>query len=288
MDLSQLARSYWKGMLIALSLVVVENVAWILEPALFGNVIDALIDAASPSAMGLYILPLMLWVAAFLVNSGVGALRRSVDQKIFLNMFTEVATTVSSISKNQGLSVSKTAARAQLSREFITFFQYRVPEILEQIIAIGGALIGLAVFDYRIASACCVIVVPLLGISRLYNRKIAALQTEFHDSVEETYEVIATQDPGRVHAYFASLARPQQKIANWGALSFGVMRTFLLGIFLVVLYISIALDNFSTGNIYSIVAYLWTFVTSSEYLPELFESWTSLRDISSRVRAEVS
>jgi hypothetical protein len=58
----------------------------------------------------------------------------------------------------------------------------------------------------------------------------------------------------------------------------------LLGIFLVVLYISIDLDDFTTGSIYSIVAYIWTFITSSEYLPELMESWTSLKDISRRLK----
>jgi len=51
-----------------------------------------------------------------------------------------------------------------------------------------------------------------------------------------------------------------------------------------VLFIAIDLDDFTTGNIYSIVAYIWTFITSSEYLPELMESWTSLRDISKRLQ----
>jgi ABC-type multidrug transport system fused ATPase/permease subunit len=76
----------------------------------------------------------------------------------------------------------------------------------------------------------------------------------------------------------------KQKIANWGALNFGVMRFILLFIFLGVLYIAIDLDDFTTGSIYSIVAYIWTFITSSEYLPELMESWTSLKDVSSRLK----
>jgi hypothetical protein len=61
---------------------------------------------------------------------------------------------------------------------------------------------------------------------------------------------------------------------------------FLLAIFLTVLYISIDLDDFTTGTIYSIVAYLWTFVSSTEYLPELLESWTSLRELRSRIHRE--
>jgi hypothetical protein len=35
------------------------------------------------------------------------------------------------------------------------------------------------------------------------------------------------------------------------------------------------------------VAYLWTFVTSSEYLPELLESWTAIQDLTRRLRRDV-
>jgi len=62
------------------------------------------------------------------------------------------------------------------------------------------------------------------------------------------------------------------------------MRFILSIIFIVALYISIDLDDFLTGNIYSIVAYLWTFVTSMEYIPELLESRTSFKDISNRIK----
>ncbi len=286
MNLIELVRQFKRGIFIALTLVAIENIAWIVEPTLFGNVIDAMIDVAGGEASASILAPLLFWIAAFLTNSSVGAIRRSVDQRIYLNMFTEIATNVSRIAVEHRLSVSKTAARAQLSREYITFFQYRMPEILEQLIAIGGALIGLAFFDYRLALACSVVILPLILVNRVYNKKVVALQATLHDSFEETFEVFSGKDPERVRSYYTELARPQQKIANWGALSFGLMRTVLLVIFLVVLYIAIDLDDFSTGNIYSIVAYLWTFVTSSEYLPELLESWTSLKDISRRLKTE--
>jgi ABC-type multidrug transport system fused ATPase/permease subunit len=284
--LIDIVKQFKRGIILALSLVIIENVAWIIEPTLFGNVIDALIDTAADATRGGYLVPLLLWIGAFAVNSGVGAYRRSLDQRIYLNMFTEIATNVSRISQEQQLSVSKTAARAQLSQQFITFFQYRVPEILEQLISIGGAMIGMAFFDYRIAVACAVVVAPLMLINKMYTKRVAALQTSLHDSYEETFEIFSSQDPARVYEYYKKLARPQQRIANMGALSFGLIRFVLLGIFLVVLHIAIDLDNFSTGNIFAIVAYLWTFVTSSEYLPELMESWTSLKDISGRIRGE--
>ena len=65
-----------------------------------------------------------------------------------------------------------------------------------------------------------------------------------------------------------------------------LVRVCLLAIFLVVLYVAIDLDDFTAGQIFSIVAYIWTFVTSSEHVPELAHSWTSLRDLSARLGAE--
>lgn len=286
MHLFDLFRRFRWGVILAISLVVIENVAWIAEPTLFGNVIDALIDKATSETAVPYLTPLFIWIGVFLLNSSVGAIRRSVDPRIFLKIFTEIATDVARSAKEHGDSVSKTAARAELSREFITFAQYRVPEIIDQTISIGGAVIALMFFDWKIALSCLFIVFPLLVITQLYNRKVSGLQKVLHDTREEAYEVFSTKDPEKVHAYYTAQTRAEIRIANWGAFNFGAMRIFLLLIFLVVLYIAIDLDNFSTGNIYSIVAYLWTFVTSSEYLPELMESWTSLKDISRRLRTE--
>jgi ABC-type multidrug transport system fused ATPase/permease subunit len=286
MNLITLLKRYKKGIIFAISLVVIEHIAWIIEPTVFGNAIDALIDAADSHTPFIYLTPLFVWISVFLLNSGVGAARRSIDPKIFLTIFTEVATEISRTGNKQNLSTSKIAARAELSREFITFFQYRIPEIIEQTIAIVGAVIALMFFDYRIALACLFIVLPLMVIMKLYNKKVSKIQKELHDTREEAFEIFSTREPEKVNAYYKRQSGSERKIANWGALNFGIMRFFLLGIFLVVLYISIDLDDFSTGNIYSIIAYLWTFVTSSEYLPELLESWTSLKDISHRLKTE--
>jgi ABC-type multidrug transport system fused ATPase/permease subunit len=291
-QLSEIVKRFRGGISFALSLVVIENVAWILEPSIFGIVIDAMIEAnpsgpPNPSIPPTsYVPPLLLWIFVFAVNSGVGAFRRSIDQKIFLRIFVEIATDVARMGKEHKLSASKTAARAELSREYINFFEYRVPEILQQIIEVVGALIGMAFYDWRISGACMVVVFPFAIVTSIYNKRVIVFQKSFHDQFEDVFEVFSSKDPEQIRSYYKALAVPQQKIANWGARTFGMMRFFLLGIFLVVLYIAIDLDDFSTGSIFSIVAYLWTFVTSTEYMPELMESWTSLRDISARLRTE--
>ncbi|KER09499.1 MAG: hypothetical protein HY22_11255 [[Candidatus Thermochlorobacteriaceae] bacterium GBChlB] len=287
MQLRDLITRFKTGIFITTSLVVVENIAWIMEPSIFGNVIDAFINTASGDAHPeSRFLPIAIWIAVYALNSGTGAARRIIDQKIFWKMYVQIASDVSNHSKLLGHNTSKTAARAQLSYEYITFLQYRFPEILEQLIAIIGATIALYLFDWRISLACFAIVVPLTFVNQLYNQKVIHHQKDLHDRFEGIYDVFSSGDLDKIRAYFQDTAAAHQKIANWGAFNFSIMRGVLLLVFLVVLYISIDLNDFTTGDIYSIVAYLWTFVSSSEYLPELMESWTSIKEISARMKAD--
>ena len=287
MHLAALVKRYKKRISLALSLVIIENAAWIVEPFLFGLLIDGIIDKAYVDPQSNFLLPLFLWIAAFLINSGVGSLRRSLDTRIYLNIFSNLAADVSKKSIEEDLSVSKTTARAELSFQYITFLQYRIPEIIEHAIAIIGAIIAMYLIDWRISLTSGLIIIPLYFITRFYNSKILKLQTEYHDKYENIFDIFSTKDPEKVREYYQNMAKPQKKISDWGAFNFGIMRIVLLIIFLSVLYIAIDLDDFSAGELYTIVAYLWTFISSTEYLPELFESWTSLSDISRRFKKEV-
>jgi ABC-type multidrug transport system fused ATPase/permease subunit len=286
MRLIDIIRRHRRSFILAISLVVIEKLAWIVEPTLFGRLLDALIEAIGSGHKTKYSLPLALWIGAFLINSGVGAVRRSADERIYLNMFTGIAVEVAESSRGKGLDAARSAARVELSREYVTFLKRRVPDFVEQFFDLGGTMIALAFFDLRISLTCLIVAVPLLIMNRVYNKNVLHLQKELHDKRENVFEIFAKRDIKEIRAYYESMAAPQKKIANWGAVNFGVLRLCLMGIFLLVLYIAVDLDNLSTGQTYSVVAYLWTFVTSTEYLPDLMESTSSLKEIQERVRAE--
>lgn len=139
-------------------------------------------------------------------------------------------------------------------------------------------------FDYRISIACLIVTLPITVIGQIYNKKVSLYQKDLHDNFENVVDEFSTKQPAEIKRFYLSMASIQEKIGKWNSFNFGFMRFVLLIIFIVVLYISIDLDDFSTGNIYSIVAYLWTFVTSIEYIPELLESRTSFKDISNRIK----
>ena len=285
MTLISLFKRYYKLILLIISLVVIENLAWILEPTVFGNVIDAVIDKNASVENVNLLLPLFIWIGLFIVNSGVGAFRRSFDQKVYLGMFTQIATEVAVKGKEHNLNISTIAGRAELTKEYISFFHFRMPEIIEQSIAILGAIVALFFFDLRIGLTCMFIILPIILMSRLYSLKVQKIQKELHDIQEDAYKIYSTLDIEKISGYYKKYSQYNQKIANWSSLNFGIIRFSLLAIFLIVLYISIDLDDFTTGNIYAIVTYLWTFVTSTEYLPDLFESITSIKDLSNRLKS---
>lgn len=62
----------------------------------------------------------------------------------------------------------------------------------------------------------------------------------------------------------------------------GESRCQLCHAFIVVLFICVDLDKFTTGKIYSVVAYLWTFIGQTDYLPDLMESLGSIKDLNAR------
>lgn len=286
MNLRAVFRTYRKGIILSFLFVMIEKIAWIIEPTVFGDVIDAMINRLSIPPEGTLAGPLLLWIAIFGINSGVGTYRRHRDEKTFLAIYNDLVAGIARKVQKGSLDPSRAAARAELSHEVVAFFHYRIPELLEQNVDIIGAIIALSLFDWRLGATCGTILVPTFFMSRMYNKKVSFYQKQIHDQQEDVYGVFSTNDPRQVHSYYTGIAKWKQKLADLGALNFGILRLFLLGIFLVILFVAIDLDDFSTGNIYSIVAYIWTFVTSSEYLPEQLESLTSVKDISERLREE--
>ena len=290
MALFKLIKEHRRGIALIALLILIENVAWILEPTLFGNLIDAFLRRSSPtvpSDKSAHIIPLIFWITAYLINSGSGTFRRRFEPRVFQKMYVQLVTKIAEAGNKFGHETSKTVARAQLSQEYVTFVQYRIPEIAEQIIAILGAVIALTFFDLRISLVCLLISLPLIVLSGLYGKNVVKLHAELHDTYETIYDTFSKRKPEQVTTVYKTMAKLQEKIATWGAANFGIMRFVLLIIFLFVLYIAIDLDDFSLGNIYSIVAYLWTFVTSVEYIPELLESITSLKDLSKRIETDL-
>ncbi len=282
MNIKQIVSSYRYPITLLLTFVLIENVAWIIEPTFFGKLLDALIGHFYDHEKVNYSLPLLLWISIFLINVTGGTLHRLFKGGIYSRMYADVATKVITESKARGDHFSKMLVRSELVKEYITFFKDRVPEIMWQITASAGAIIAMFFYDYRIALVCLTVIGPIAYINNVSRKKIAFLQKDVHDNQEELYNLIENRDTSKIHHFFYNMIPPKRRMARWNSFSYGSVKVLLVMIFIVVLFICIDLDNFTTGKIYSVVAYLWTFISQTDYLPELMESLGSIKDLDTR------
>jgi ABC-type multidrug transport system fused ATPase/permease subunit len=233
--------------------------------------------------IGPFLPPLIPWVLLFLINSSVGAFRRVYDTRIYTKMFSNLSSDVVARQLAQGEDLSKVAARSAMAWHNIEFFQYNVPEFLEQLIAVAGAVIALGLFDWRLTVVGSILIVLVIVGSRYYMNSLTDIQSTLHDQYEDEYNVFGTREPGKIRSYYSNIADLEIKYSVRSTFSYGVIRFFLLIMFLSTLYISIDLDKFTIGALYSIVAYVWSFVTATEYIPYLSEKWVELKDASRRI-----
>jgi ABC-type multidrug transport system fused ATPase/permease subunit len=161
MTIQKIAYEYKYSIGLVLAFVLLENVAWIIEPGYFGKLLDALIDYFYDHEKVNYLYPLFVWIFIYLLNVVGGTMSRFLSGKIYSRMFAEVAEKVIVSSKKKGDPISRTLIRAELTREFIIFFRERLPEVSWQFCATFGAIIAMFFYDWRIAAVCLIVIFPL-------------------------------------------------------------------------------------------------------------------------------
>jgi ABC-type multidrug transport system fused ATPase/permease subunit len=282
MAVRQVIANYRYQIGLILLFVLIENIAWIIEPTFFGKLLDALIGHFYDHEKIDYLLPLVIWIIVYLINVIGGSLHRLFSGGTFARMYTDVTTKVIEESKLRGDPYSKMLVRTELVKEYIAFYKDRLPEMLWELSASAGAIIALFFYDYRIGLVCLLVIFPVAYINNLNRKKVTLLQKDVHDNQEELYGLIENRDLSRIHQFFHNMILPKTRIARWNSFSFTVVKVLLVIIFVVVLFICVDVDNFSTGKIYSIVAYLWTFIGQTDYLPDLMETLGSIKDLDIR------
>ena len=286
MAFKEIAIKYRYSIALVLFFVLIENVSFIIEPTFFGKLLDALIDHFYDHEKIDYILPLVIWILVYLLNVVGGTLHRLFNGIIYSKMYANIATNVVVESELRGDQFSKMLVRAELIKEYIVFFKERLPEVMWQLTATAGAICALFFYDYRIAVICLAIVIPVAYINNLNRKNVVMLQKDIHDNQEELFNLIESRDTSKISQFYQNTVSPKTRIARWNAFGYSSTKVLLVIIFVGVLFICVDVDKFSTGRIYAIVAYLWTFIASTDYLPELMESLASVKDLNERFNAD--
>ncbi|HTJ83797.1 MAG TPA: ABC transporter six-transmembrane domain-containing protein [Polyangiaceae bacterium] len=271
-----------RGVVVVLVLVAIQQGAWLLEPAVFGQLIDA-VDVEARTWRDL-VGAMPLWTVVFAVNTIAGGLRRVASERVYGTMYARLAEGLAGRARQQKLDAAHTASLSELARDFVGFFEDRLPDAIMGAVSLVGALGALFTYDLRIGAACLVVLGPLFVVGRVYDRRVSKLTEELHELREQNVDVFSNQTPEDIGKHFRRVADLKRRIGTWSATNFGVLRASLFAVFVVVLYVAIDVDDMTVGAIYSIVTYLWTYVTAIEDLPELLENLTAVRDLTKRLQ----
>jgi ABC-type multidrug transport system fused ATPase/permease subunit len=286
MTFKEAAIKYKYSIALVLLFVLIENISFIIEPTFFGKLLDSLIDHFYDHEKADYMLPLIIWVIVYLINVVGGTLHRLFNGIVYSKMYSNIATDVVlklNCNKDQ---FSKILVRGELVKEYITFFKERLPEVMWQLSATAGAIIALFFYDYRIALICLAVIFPIGFINNLSRKKVTHLQKDIHDNQEDLFSLIETRDASKISKFYGNTITPKIMISRWNAFGYSSVKILLVIVFVGILFLCVDVDKFTTGRIYSIVAYLWTFIASTDYLPELMESIASVRDLNTRFGAD--
>jgi ABC transporter transmembrane protein len=215
-----------------------------------------------------------------------GAFRKVYDTHTFTRIYGDVATAVVLAQGARGVPTSQIVARSALSRELVAFFEHDVPLIITTLTVFVGALVMLFLYDRQIGFYCLLLLVPLLVVNQRYARRAHGLNRGLNDELENEVDILTARQPETVRAHYRLLAHWRVRLSNAEVANWGVMELFLIGLAGVVLIRAVALPGVQAGDIYAVVAYLWSYLGSLDHVPFTVQQLGRLHDIGHRMRVQ--
>jgi hypothetical protein len=259
--------------LVIYALLAAEEVALLALPALIGVTVDRLL---SGDRAGLLLLA--EGFGAILVS---GSLRRLYDTRVFAGAERRLAEGVALRPDPAGVRV----ARLRQVHELVQTYERSVPEGLAALVAGSGSLVVSAWYDWRVGAAALAAALALLGLDRLYARKVERLNRALNDRTERDLDVLGSSDPAAVRVHLDGwralrVARSDAEIGIY-LMNWLVLLALVLGALAL-----IGRPKATPGDVFAQMSYVLAFAESWNRWPALTERLAQARDVARRLRAD--
>jgi hypothetical protein len=263
--------SHRRRIVLSLLLVVAVTAGEVTLPFVLGRALDGLL-AGSYSW-------LVVLVSIGVATTLLGTVRRLHDVRLYSRIYEEAGT--ATLEKDSGLSAN--TARLNMLREVIDFFEYSLPDLIAGLVAFVGSLVFLAslnvpVFVAALAMAAVIIVVYASSTGRTmhFNR-------EYNDEYERQVDVLRRNDLVLARSHIGLLNRWNIRLSDVDTINFAVSLTLTvaLQVFAIVYSARIGMDY---GVVLSVVLYVFDFSATASMLPDSWQQYLRLRDITTRLR----
>jgi ABC-type multidrug transport system fused ATPase/permease subunit len=256
-----------------------EMLGALLRPYFLGEAINGLMKG---SYQGLIILSgvHLAWLV-------IGTLRHRYDTRTYSAIYTSLVTRFLSRRIDQS-EVSKLSAHSTLAREFVDFLEFDLVYVIEAAYNLVGSLVLLYFYDRSVVLLCMAILLPVVGISYIYGKRMKRLNRLKNDELEQQVDIISSGDKKAIFTHFNNLRHWQVRISDQEAWNFGIMELMVM----VVIGISLLITNtvsgttILAGNLIGIYTYILKFVSGLDTIPYTVQRLTSLNDITRRIELQ--
>lgn len=274
-SLKTIARQHRRRLAATFSLVALENFFFIIYPMFGSFAIDAVLQGKTHAAVLYGLAVLIMWI--------VGALRRSVDTRVFARIYAELVVPVILEQRQRGVGSSAISARTVLTRDLVDFFEHQLPTFITSTASVVGAVVMLLIIEFWVGALISVV---LLFFGLLMPRFTAgndALYGRLNNRLEKEVYIVGGAQHHALKKHYSLTARLRIMISNREAAGYMAIGVALCVVFTTALAL-LSQKETSAGHIYAVLTYLWTFAMSLDDAPRLLERYANLKDISRRVQ----
>jgi ABC-type multidrug transport system fused ATPase/permease subunit len=278
--LKSLMNKHRSQLVLTYILFSLEMLGGLLRPLFLGIAIN---DLMKHSYQGLILLSV-----AHIITLSVGTLRHMYDTRTYSAIYVSLVTKFLS-RRIYKKDVSKLSAHSTLAREFVDFLEFDLVYVIEAAYNIFGSLILMFFYDASVVLLCLAILLPVIGISYKYGKKMNRLNKLKNDELEHQVDVITNGNAAALKEHYNNLRRWQIKTSDQEAFNFGLMEflvMIVLGASLLLTYKTSG-TAILAGNVVGIFFYVTNFAKGLETIPYTVQRISSLTDITRRIELQV-
>jgi ABC-type multidrug transport system fused ATPase/permease subunit len=257
----------------------IEMLGNLLRPFFLGLAVN---DLTKGSYKGLILLSVVHF--GWLI---IGIIRHRLDTRTYTAVYTALVTKFLS-RRYQRSEVSKLSAHSTLAREFVDFLEFDLAYVVEAFYSIIGSLLLLFIYDTSVVLVCLGILLPVIGFSYFYGKKMKKLNTEKNDELEKQVDIISTGNNHLILQHYTNLRKWNIRISDQEAWNFGIMEIMVM----VVIGLSLLITNktagtgIEAGSLIGIYSYIQRFVSGLDTIPYTVQRLSSLNDITRRIELQ--
>jgi ABC-type multidrug transport system fused ATPase/permease subunit len=257
----------------------IEMLGSLLRPFFLGLAVN---DLTKGSYQGLILLSAVHF--GWLI---IGTIRHRLDTRTYSAIYTSLVTRFLARRYNKS-DVSKLSAHSTLAREFVDFLEFDLAYVVEAFYSIIGSLLLLFIYDTSVVLVCLSILLPVIGFSYFYGKKMRTLNKQKNDELEKQVDIISTGNNHLISQHYNNLRKWQIRISDQEAWNFGIMEIMVM----VVIGLSLLITNktagsgIEAGSLIGIYSYIQRFVSGLDTIPYTVQRLSSLNDITRRVELQ--